>query len=437
MSTINIRGVAVEFPFEPYELQREYMDKVIECLQNETNGVMESPTGTGKTLSLLCSTLGWLQVKKAQIQAQRINGIVEEEKQGFMGNLLKELTGKVDKGTVNNADNSGRAFMGLPTIIYASRTHTQLSQAINELKRSAYKHMKAYPYVPFESENAQLPFSQPLGMYKKRPCHLRESGDGHRRPGKTGQSTQILSVLHGLGNPKVLLDCLLRQISSSCPTTICWTPRSEKALGPISKEASLEHLQNEGERVLLDKQKNGLQPHFPQFHAHGYHGSRQNRGGTLRSKIVETKSSSGGNQDDNSTIAERRDFHHQVVPGQRYRTSTCSTCPALEVVHSGIPGGQGPPTTSPTSSVSLDPGRTKCSDCRRRWSATSKYISANSGARIDLAEEVKVVFKIQSRLNAVCTVIWTGHSDQKIKTGSCLNAKVADAGSGFNQGDDA
>ncbi|CAH0563438.1 unnamed protein product [Brassicogethes aeneus] len=119
MSTINIRGVAVEFPFEPYELQREFMDKVIECLQNETNGL-----------------------KKAQIQAQRINSIVEE-KQGFMGNLLKELTGKVDKGTVNNAENSRRAFMGLPTIIYASRMHTQLSQAMNELKGSAYKHMKA------------------------------------------------------------------------------------------------------------------------------------------------------------------------------------------------------------------------------------------------------------------------------------------------------
>ncbi|CAH0561770.1 unnamed protein product [Brassicogethes aeneus] len=51
MSTINIQGVAVEFLFEPYELQRKYMDKVIECLQNETNGVLESPTGTSKTLS--------------------------------------------------------------------------------------------------------------------------------------------------------------------------------------------------------------------------------------------------------------------------------------------------------------------------------------------------------------------------------------------------
>jgi regulator of telomere elongation helicase 1 len=42
---IEVKGLEVKFPFEPYPLQRDYMTKVIEALQNEQNAVLESPTG--------------------------------------------------------------------------------------------------------------------------------------------------------------------------------------------------------------------------------------------------------------------------------------------------------------------------------------------------------------------------------------------------------
>lgn len=45
---IDINGLDVKFPFEPYQLQRDYMSKVIEALQNEQNAVLESPTGENK-----------------------------------------------------------------------------------------------------------------------------------------------------------------------------------------------------------------------------------------------------------------------------------------------------------------------------------------------------------------------------------------------------
>jgi len=35
------------------------MTYVIKCLNNGQTGVIQSPTGTGKTLSLLSSTLAW------------------------------------------------------------------------------------------------------------------------------------------------------------------------------------------------------------------------------------------------------------------------------------------------------------------------------------------------------------------------------------------
>lgn len=72
MQEYNISGTPVSFPFEPYQLQRDYMAKVIECLNNSTHGVLESPTGTGKTLSLLCSTLGWITQKKGQVNTNNL-----------------------------------------------------------------------------------------------------------------------------------------------------------------------------------------------------------------------------------------------------------------------------------------------------------------------------------------------------------------------------
>lgn len=59
---------AVDFhhPFTPYDVQTDFMKTVYNVLQagNGQIGILESPTGTGKSLSLICAALTWLRTFK-------------------------------------------------------------------------------------------------------------------------------------------------------------------------------------------------------------------------------------------------------------------------------------------------------------------------------------------------------------------------------------
>lgn len=65
---ITIGGVKLKFPKKPYPCQISMMDKIIRGLQRKQNCLLESPTGSGKTLSLLCSTLAWQRSEKENIR---------------------------------------------------------------------------------------------------------------------------------------------------------------------------------------------------------------------------------------------------------------------------------------------------------------------------------------------------------------------------------
>ncbi|KAJ4958144.1 hypothetical protein NE237_025255 [Protea cynaroides] len=121
MPTYKIRGIDVDFPFEAYDCQLVYMEKVIQSLQDKCNALLESPTGTGKTLCLLCATLAW----------RKSLGPFSTGK-----NVRKVKTAE-DKQLPVSQSQSGTG--NLPTIVYTSRTHSQLHQVIQELKRTSYR----------------------------------------------------------------------------------------------------------------------------------------------------------------------------------------------------------------------------------------------------------------------------------------------------------
>eukprot|EP00058_Branchiostoma_floridae_P013432 XP_002598920.1 hypothetical protein BRAFLDRAFT_79851 [Branchiostoma floridae] len=65
-----ISGVNVQFPCNAYPTQIAMMHKILQGLEREQNCLLESPTGSGKSLALLCSCLAWQTAEYAAVLCQ-------------------------------------------------------------------------------------------------------------------------------------------------------------------------------------------------------------------------------------------------------------------------------------------------------------------------------------------------------------------------------
>ena len=133
MPTYTVAGVPVDFPYEAYDVQLAYMEKVVLALSRGQNALLESPTGTGKTLSLLCAALGW---RRALVDSVRSAA----NRPADSGAPAADDLGQALKASLGQAQGSGQLGGGrLPRIIYASRTHSQLQQVVRELRRTVHR----------------------------------------------------------------------------------------------------------------------------------------------------------------------------------------------------------------------------------------------------------------------------------------------------------
>ncbi|KAJ8280941.1 hypothetical protein GJAV_G00061310 [Gymnothorax javanicus] len=63
-----IGGVKIDFPCKAYPSQLAMMNSIVRGLNHGQHCLLESPTGSGKSLALLCSTLAWQQAQHAKAQ---------------------------------------------------------------------------------------------------------------------------------------------------------------------------------------------------------------------------------------------------------------------------------------------------------------------------------------------------------------------------------
>ncbi|KAJ1493785.1 hypothetical protein T484DRAFT_1652007, partial [Baffinella frigidus] len=114
--TLHIRGVQIAFPFKPYASQLAMMDRVVQALKHSQNVLLELPTGSGKSLSLLCAACAW---QEGEATALRKEFLIKKD--GDEGKGPKE--GKPPKA---------------PKVYICSRTHSQLEQLVRELRKTPY-----------------------------------------------------------------------------------------------------------------------------------------------------------------------------------------------------------------------------------------------------------------------------------------------------------
>ncbi|EYU43539.1 hypothetical protein MIMGU_mgv1a020299mg, partial [Erythranthe guttata] len=152
-NTIHIGGIPVEFPYQPYGTQLAFMNRVISTLdrsqrEGHCHALLESPTGTGKSLSLLCSTIAWQQNQKSKNIRGNLNhssfkpnpeAVTDPINHG--GGFIPETQPSGNPSIPPSATTSGKKekLKSAPTIFYSSRTHSQISQVIREYKKTSYR----------------------------------------------------------------------------------------------------------------------------------------------------------------------------------------------------------------------------------------------------------------------------------------------------------
>uniref|UniRef100_A0A8C7XD98 BRCA1 interacting helicase 1 n=1 Tax=Oryzias sinensis TaxID=183150 RepID=A0A8C7XD98_9TELE len=161
-----IGGVKIHFPCKAYPSQLSMMNSIVRGLNYGQHCLLESPTGSGKSLALLCSTLAW---QRAQFEAS------PAETQGRKASIASRLSEKL-QASVNSDGDREDDFKPdrkrirsveqkvpepcsrcpcastkdtvkekakddkkrIPKIFFGTRTHKQITQIAHELKRTVY-----------------------------------------------------------------------------------------------------------------------------------------------------------------------------------------------------------------------------------------------------------------------------------------------------------
>lgn len=141
-----MNGVEVEFPFEnPYPSQKAIMAGAISAFKSFSNALLESPTGTGKSLALLAAAMGYqVHIGNHPITApERRDPFKHHNEELVVGANDCKFAPALELGQRLIIDNPPDDMIKCNVVVkrhnvpvwYTSRTHQQLKQLVGELKK--------------------------------------------------------------------------------------------------------------------------------------------------------------------------------------------------------------------------------------------------------------------------------------------------------------
>ena len=119
-----------------YQIQIDFMNNLYECLGNCKGGIFESPTGTGKSLSLICASLTFLTDycgEKLQAAVTSLSETQKKFKRDYSGMTIHDLKKEISRVTEDPLEPGRNA-----KILYLCRTHLELDQIVSEIKRTKW-----------------------------------------------------------------------------------------------------------------------------------------------------------------------------------------------------------------------------------------------------------------------------------------------------------
>ncbi|KAG9272975.1 ATP-dependent DNA helicase DDX11 [Astyanax mexicanus] len=140
------------FPFKPYTIQERFMESLYAALEQGKVGIFESPTGTGKSLSLICGALTWLRdhEEKKKEEAARLLQEKEVERKGDGDGGEKDCNGDKSGG-------SGAATE--PDWVSDFVQKRAEREIVNKLKDEEIKRKRREERLEMIRHNAQLKYA--------------------------------------------------------------------------------------------------------------------------------------------------------------------------------------------------------------------------------------------------------------------------------------